>query len=109
MSLISLPSVNLASPGTATASDPGHSEPHATGLKATPYDIERGSSRFVRTGFQLAHGHDPNLSSGCKLLLAPGRRTYRFLSIALAVLRRVDPLAGSADRAATTLVSRTPG
>jgi hypothetical protein len=40
-------------------------------LKATPYNIERGSSRFVRSGFQLTHGHDPNLSSVCKLLLAP--------------------------------------
>jgi hypothetical protein len=43
----------------------------ASGLKATPYNIERGSSRFVRAGFELTHGHDPNLSSGCKLLLAP--------------------------------------
>jgi hypothetical protein len=46
-------------------------ELHAGGLKATPYDIKRGSSWFVRSGFQLPHGHNPNLSFACELLLAP--------------------------------------
>jgi hypothetical protein len=40
-------------------------------FKCTLYDIERGSTRLVRTALELAHGDDANRGLVCEVLLTP--------------------------------------